>query len=457
MSKADALQAVSKIDGWLTTKEAEALYEFARKSNGPIVEIGSCYGRSTAALARGSMDGGKHPVYAVESFLGVPPMDRPTCDGHNPGWACSSPELLRANLDGAGVNGLVTIVPKPSDEAFDDVPNDIDVLFIDGGHDYKSVRTDIGLYAPKVRIGGKIIMHDATHLDAGVVEALNDTLTKDTARWQPLYRVDSAVIYERRQETDKFKIALAMPGRMMHYASAVGLLTATRGLHDITPKNSGNGFDDMNTVWVDALNMAQEGEITHFAMLHSDINPSAGWIDILASEMARLNADLVSTVVAMKDYRGLTSTGVGDANDPWNAYRRFTMREVHGDLPETFSIADTPHPDKYLLHNTGCWLADLRNPAWRTVDENGWLKATLSFPIAAKLMDDGKIEHRRESEDWYFSRMLAGLPLKTYATRKVSATHYGDTPYVNNKPWGDYLFGDEATKSNWNSSEVARA
>jgi hypothetical protein len=453
MSKHESLQSVATIDGWLSDREAETLYDYAHKARGPIVEIGSYFGRSTAALALGSMAGNKQPVYAVDSFVGVPDNDRPTASGVNPGWGGSSPEKLRANLDAVGVNGLVKIVAKPSQEAFEDVPNEIDLLFIDGGHDYKSVRTDIGLYAPKVRVGGRIVMHDATPADPGVLKALDDTLSQDTARWQPLLRVDSAVVYERRHETERFKIALAMPGQNLMYASAIGLLTATRGLHDITPKNSGNGFDDMNTVWVDALNMAHKGEITHFAMLHSDIHPSQGWIDILASEMQRLGADIVSTVVALKDARGLTSTGVGDEGDPWNAFRRFTMREVHGMLPETFSIADTPHPDKYLLHNTGCWLADLRTPAWRTVDENNFLVATLSFPIAAKMLPDGTIQHKRESEDWYFSRMLSRLPLKTFATRKVSATHYGMTPYVNNRPWGEQLFGDEATKTMWGEKQ----
>lgn len=448
MSKADALCAVSKIDGWLSDREAEALYDFAQRATGPIVEIGSCYGRSTAALARGSMAGGHQPVYAIDSFVGVEPSDRPTRDGCNPGWACSSPEVLRANLDAAGVNGLVTIVPKSSSEAVADIPNGIDVLFIDGAHDCDSVVNDIVLYTPKVRIGGHVVMHDATSADKGVLDALDGTLTQDSLRWRPVRRVDSAVIYERVQEVDRLNIGLAIPGPNMIYGAAIGLLTASRGVHQVAPLHSGNGFDDMNTLWVEALNMAHKGQITHFAMLHSDINPSQGWLDTLACEMQRLGADLVSTVVPIKDNRGLTTTGVGDAGDPWNAFRRFTMREIF-ELPETFGTADTPHPDKYLLHNTGCWLADLRNPAWRTADANGFLRATLSFPIAAQVNADGTIEHRRESEDWYFSRMIAGLPLKTFATRKVTATHYGMTPYANNRPWGDYLFGDEATRSNW--------
>jgi hypothetical protein len=448
MSKADALRDVSKIDGWLSDNEAETLYDFAQRANGPIVEIGSCFGRSTAALGRGSMAGNHQQVYAVDSFVGVPPDDRPASDGESPGWACSSPELLRANLDAAGVNGLVTIVPKASADAVGEIPDGIDVLFIDGGHDFDSVITDITLFAPKVRIGGHVVLHDATSRDQGVLDALDVTLTQDAKRWQPIRRVDSAVIFQRHQEAEPLKIGLAIPGPSMIYGAAIGLLTASRGVHQVAPLHSGNGFDDMNTLWVEAINMAHKGQITHFAMLHSDINPSQGWIDVLASEMQRVGADLISTVVPIKDSRGLTTTGVGSSDDPWNAFRRFTVREIC-ELPETFSIADTPHPDRYLLHNTGCWLADLRNPAWRTVDANNFLLATLSFPIAAQMMPDGSIEHRRESEDWFFSRMISGLPLKTFATRKVTATHYGMTPYVNNRPWGDYLFGDEATRSNW--------
>lgn len=448
MSKADALREVLKIDGWLSDKEAEALYDYAQQASGPIVEIGSCYGRSTAALALGSMAGTHQPVYAVDSFVGVHPGDRPTNLGISPGWGASSPELLRANLDAAGVNGLVTIVNKPSYEAADDVPGEIDVLFIDGAHDFESVMRDINLYVPKVRIGGKVVMHDATTADQGVLDALDKTLTADTKRWRPVRRVDSAVVYERCKETERFKVFLAMPGPNLKYCAAVGLMTASRGVHDVAPHNSGNGWDDMNTLWVQALNMAKRGEITHFAMLHSDIHPSIGWIDTLASEMVRLGADMISTTVALKDNRGLSSTGVGSPDDPWNAFRRFTMRELH-EMPETFGIADTPHPDRYLLHNTGCWLADLRNPAWWTVDADGFLVATLSFPVAAQLMPDGTVEHRRESEDWYFSRKIAGLPLKTFATRKVTTAHYGDTPYMNDRPWGDSLFGDEATRANW--------
>lgn len=449
MTKTDSLNAVSRIDGWLSDSEAEALYEFARTATGPIVEIGSCYGRSTAALALGSMAGNKHPVFAVDSFVGVPDTDRITNQGNQAGRGCSSPELLRANLDAAGVNGLVRIIPKGSAEALAEVPDGIGVLFVDGDHEYQSVLRDIAMYAPKVRLGGTIMAHDAVKGDPGVVKALDETLSADTARWLSIRRVDSSVIFERRLETERARVALAMPGPTFHWGAVTGMATATRGANDVTPLNSGNGWDDMQICWVNALNMAHQGIITHFAMLHSDIHPSIGWVDILAAELTRLGADMISTAVALKHSSGLTSSGIGDKDDHWSAFRRFTMRELYDGMPETFSIADTPHPDRYLLHNTGCWMADLRNPAWRTVDADNMLIASLAFPIAAQLMPDGTIESKRESEDWYFSRKIAALPLKTCITRKVSATHFGTTPYPNNRPWGDSLFGDDATRGKW--------
>ena len=129
MSKLESLKAAGKISGWLTVPEASALYELALEAKGPIVEIGSWQGRSTAVLALASMDGNYQPVYAVDSFAPV----LKTATGHI--TEASSPELLRANLDAAGVNGLVHIVAKSSEQAAADIPESIDVLFVDGAHD----------------------------------------------------------------------------------------------------------------------------------------------------------------------------------------------------------------------------------------------------------------------------------------------------------------------------------
>lgn len=62
-------------------------------------------------------------------------------------------------------------------EAVDLVPNDIDLLFIDGDHEYSAAKLDIELYAPKVRPGGMVSGHDYDNLPRfpGVKQAVDET------------------------------------------------------------------------------------------------------------------------------------------------------------------------------------------------------------------------------------------------------------------------------------------
>lgn len=444
---AGAWEAVRRIDGWLSEVEARTLYDLARQADGPIVEIGSWRGRSTAALALGSMAGGNHPVFAIDSFDGVPPLDRLTEHGDNPGWNSSSPELVRSNLDQAGVNGLVRIIPKPSLQAAQEIPP-CAVLFVDGNHQCPAVLADFNAYLPKVMQRGKVLVHDCCESDPGVVDAVEKYMMSDPKRWRPLKRVDSAMLFQR-QDTTTYKVMLACPGGKFLRCTLDGISQASLGAHDVfLGPGSTTGFDDMPMQWTSALNSAHMGNITHFAMLHSDVQPCPGWIDLLIDELEARDADMISTVLPIKDGCGVTSCGVGDIDDPWRAYRRFTMREIV-EFPETFGIEDTPHPDRYLLHNTGCWVADLRKPIWRLADDEGCLRIYLDFPVRGKINDKGIVIHERESEDWNFSRRMAACGARTFATRKVTAQHFGYFPFGNAAPWGSYREGDEGTASKW--------
>ena len=67
-------------------------------------------------------------------------------------------EIIEVNQ----LHHLVTIVRKPSEEAFIDFEMDsIDVLHIDGNHNEKNCSRDILLYLPLVKKGGYIIMDDS--------------------------------------------------------------------------------------------------------------------------------------------------------------------------------------------------------------------------------------------------------------------------------------------------------
>lgn len=208
-----------------------------------------------------------------------------------------------------------------------------------------------------------------------------------------------------------------------------------------------------NKLWAAAL---QNRKYTHFAMLHSDVAPDAGWLDVLMEEMNRLRfsgqaCDLISVVSPIKDDRGLTSCGIGNpAEIWWSPKRRFTMTEI-AKLPETFDAAAAGYPGEPLLVNTACWLADIRNPKWMEADEQGWLKFCFSI-------SDGIRVHEHTSdltvcvmpEDWYASVTAHHMGLKFWNTRKVHLIHKGGRDYDNQAVWGQEV--DQDTKPFWSTN-----
>ena len=196
-SSRPGLEKALKIDGWLSRKEAETLYDYAGKATGPIVEIGSWQGRSTAAIAMGSKAGNRQQVYSVDDYKGVPPGSHPTNFGKTTGWRSSSPEILRQNLNQCGINGEVQIVEKASVVAAKELPNELGMVFIDGDHSYEAVCNDIDAWMPKLKVGGYAIFHDTTAADAGVVTAFKEKIMADPLQWLVIGRTDSAMVVQK--------------------------------------------------------------------------------------------------------------------------------------------------------------------------------------------------------------------------------------------------------------------
>lgn len=176
-----------------------------------------------------------------------------------------------------------------------------------------------------------------------------------------------------------------------------------------------------NNLWATALNMRQ-ADLTHFAMIHSDIAPPMGWLDQLIEEQQRVGADILSAVVPIKDAHGLTSTAVG-MGDPWRR-RRLSMKEVYG-LPETFNANDVGGP---LLVNTGLWVCDFTKP---------WVE-DFHFECRDRIRrrSDGEFVSEVIPEDWLASQRWNELGLSVWATRKVLVRHDGEGAYENGHAWG---------------------
>jgi predicted O-methyltransferase YrrM len=63
------------------------------------------------------------------------------------------------------------LVRKPSEDAVNDIPDNLDFIYIDANHQYEWVKKDIELYYPKLLSGGIIGGHDF-RADTGVAEAV---------------------------------------------------------------------------------------------------------------------------------------------------------------------------------------------------------------------------------------------------------------------------------------------
>jgi hypothetical protein len=189
-----------------------------------------------------------------------------------------------------------------------------------------------------------------------------------------------------------------------------------------------------NTLLAEALNRQEAGDFVEgMAMLHADLSADGFWIDKLVEIMEEKQADFVSVINAIKDDRGVTSSGIGLDGHGWKPLRRFTLRQL-ANWPATFNAADIDC-DGPLLHNTGCWLADLRKPVFHQQDERGNLKAffTINDRVVRR---NGKWKAEVEPEDWFFSRRLHELGANTYVTREVTTHHYGHRDFTNTCDWG---------------------
>jgi hypothetical protein len=258
----------------------------------------------------------------------------------------------------------------------------------------------------------------------------------------------------------RHSVLVGIPGPTLQFGAAAGGFCASDKQHDVIVMPADTSFDNPNALLAAALNMSEglvEGpRITHFAMCHADMWPDQHWLDIALAEMDRLDLDLISAVIPIRDNRGVVSCGIGNPKDNWKPFRRFTLREVlAGQLygkPETFgdtfTAADVGYPGMPLLHNDGLFVIDLRKSVFRQTDADGNLAAFFFWPKKIRRGSDGMWENAGESPDWFFSRKLWELGAKTAITRAIKL-HHNQPPYQNREPWGTYERGDEATADNW--------
>jgi predicted O-methyltransferase YrrM len=153
LNKKQIIEKVDAIDGWLNPPVVHLLYSLCSNLKEPskLVEIGSWKGKSSILLSLASPE--DSIVFAIDPHIGS--HEHKELYGQ-----VDTFEEFKQNLLEAGVNENVRCIRKFSRDAVDDIPDKIDLLWIDGSHDYKDVKDDFLLYFPKLRDGGVVAWHD---------------------------------------------------------------------------------------------------------------------------------------------------------------------------------------------------------------------------------------------------------------------------------------------------------
>ena len=168
----DALwPAVDAVPGWLTRGQADALWQAVAQA-GPsptVVEIGSHHGRSTLVLASVRDD---VSVTAVDPFVTARLFPGPRVR-----------QSLESNLRRFGVEQRVELRPTTSRAARAAWSGPVDVLYIDGKHDYWTVSDDLR-WADHVRAGAPVLVHDAFSSVGVTLALLRHVLPGDRLRYE---------------------------------------------------------------------------------------------------------------------------------------------------------------------------------------------------------------------------------------------------------------------------------
>lgn len=177
------LQIIMEIEGQISSEEAERLMDLASRisAENVIVEIGSYKGRSSIALAFGTMQKNGNRVYAVDPHVEYTGILGAV---FGPGDQAD----LYKNIVEAGVGKVVTVVSLHSVCAAKSWTNqNIGLLWIDGDHSYNGVRADFEAWEPYVVKNGIVAFHDS-QVD-GVKKLIEELVLKD--KIHPLGTVDT--------------------------------------------------------------------------------------------------------------------------------------------------------------------------------------------------------------------------------------------------------------------------
>ncbi len=223
----EAWAAAEQATGWLTRAQGGMLWDAARElsAGSTALEIGSFQGRSTILLARalGASDG---RVVAVDPFV--------------EDWKFGSPhtrDLFTDNLRTSGVTDRVELVAQYSTKARPGWQRPLDLLYIDGKHDYWTFTDDL-LWAVHLPEAAPVLVHDCYSSVGVTLGVLAKVLPSRSLRYER--RVDSMALFRvgRPTAADRLRILGELPWWVRNVAVKVLLRARLRPLAQLLGHDS---------------------------------------------------------------------------------------------------------------------------------------------------------------------------------------------------------------------------
>lgn len=161
-----ALEVAHATKGFLDEDEGKRLFELARDHAllGPIVEIGSYCGKSSVYVGCGARAGGGTLV-CVDHHRGNEEQQRGE-EYHDPdvfdedAGMVDSLRFLRIALRRAKLEDTTVVMVTSSAKAAALCPDQLGMVFIDGGHTHEAANADYERWSGKVVSGGILAIHD---------------------------------------------------------------------------------------------------------------------------------------------------------------------------------------------------------------------------------------------------------------------------------------------------------
>ena len=180
----------------MTEAEGLSLYNTAKqvKAGNAIVEIGSWKGKSTVCLGSGSRDGNRVKVFAIDPHTG-------SSEFHKFG-KLDTFEEFKQNINKAGVAEFIEPIKDISENVAKGFNQPVGFTFIDGFHQYSSVKLDFQLWFPKVLNGGILAFHDSWHFIGPNLATAIPLLTSSKIKNPRL--VDTITYFEKTEKNSLF-------------------------------------------------------------------------------------------------------------------------------------------------------------------------------------------------------------------------------------------------------------